>query len=149
MGDAVSHQRGVTLVEVLVASVIAAVSVAGTATAFVAAARMTRTQSNPGTAEASVYARQTAERFRDRVACDDLWFDPATCQPTGLPAGWQSDPLPAGAGTESILNIGARRCYQVTPRDCGGLGIVSDCLAIEVRVCWNDGDPNWSINCPC
>ncbi|MBI2104202.1 MAG: prepilin-type N-terminal cleavage/methylation domain-containing protein [Candidatus Omnitrophica bacterium] len=139
------RERGMTLVEVLIASVITAVSVAGTATAFVAAARMTRAQSNPGTAEAAMYARETAERFRDRVACQGPWFDPATCQPTGLPGGWVRHDLPSSAGTESIINSGARRCYRVTPRDCGDLGVVSDCLAIEVRVCWN-GD---FTNCPC
>lgn len=141
------NQRGLTLVEVLIASVIAAVAAAGTAAAFVAAARMTRAHSNPGTAEAAVYARDTAERFRDRVACDAPtgWFTAdAACTPAGLP-GWTSDPLPVAAGTESILNNGARRCYRVTSQDCDGVGGAGDCLAMEVRVCWN-GD---FTNCPC
>ena len=144
MGDAVRNPRGVTLVEVLIASVIAAVVAAGTATAFVASARMTAAQSNPGTAEAGVYARETAERFRNRIACDDPWFD-AACQPANLPGGWQPDPLPDGAGTDSILMTGARRCYQMTPQDCDGVGGAGDCLAVQVRVCWN-GD---FANCPC
>ncbi len=138
-------ERGLTLVEVLVASVIAAVAVAGTAAAMVAAARMTRAQSNPGTAEASVYARETAERFRNRVACDDPWFD-AACQPV-MPGGWLADPLPApaAAGSESILKTGARRCFRITPQECDGVLPVGDCLAVQVRVCWN----NDFANCPC
>ncbi|MBI3330930.1 MAG: prepilin-type N-terminal cleavage/methylation domain-containing protein [Candidatus Omnitrophica bacterium] len=140
------REQGFTLAEVLVASVITAVVAGGTATAFVAAARMTRAQSNPGTAEASVYARQTAERFRNRMACDDPWFD-AACQPTNIPSGWNADPLPSptAAGSESVLKTGARRCYRITPQECDGAPPSGDCLGVEVRVCWN----NDFTNCPC
>ena len=136
---------GFSLLEVLVASVITLVVVVGTAAAFVTAARMTRAQSNTGNIEAAGYARETVERFRNMIACDSPWFDPATCAPTSIPAGWQPDPLPGAAGSESILATGMLRCYRVTQQDCDGVGGVGDCLAVEARVCWN----NDLANCPC
>ena len=144
-----NREQGFTLAEVLVASVITAVVAGGTATAFVAAARMTRAQSNPGTAEASVYARETAERFRNRMACDGGWFTAdAACTPTpAIPVSWTADPLPSptAAGSESVLKTGARRCYRITPAECDGVPPSGDCLGVEVRVCWN----NDFTNCPC
>lgn len=141
-------ERGMTLLEVLVAALVASVVAGGTATAFVAAARMTHAQSNPGTVEAGGYARETADRLRTRVACDGVWFTAdAACAPTGaVPAAWTADPLPApAAGVESFLTTGARRCYRVTPQDCDGAGGPGDCLAVQVNVCWN----NEFTNCPC
>jgi len=131
------------LSEVLIASLIVALIAAGTMMAFVAAARMTRAQSNPGVSEATGYVRETAEKFRNYIACTPPWFDTA-CAPT-LPGGWQADPLPVGGGSNSILSTPSRRCYQVTPQDCDGVGGVGDCFAIEVRMCWN----NDFTNCPC
>lgn len=149
MGDAVSRrERGVTLIEVLVASAVAAVVAFGTATTFVTTARMMRAQSNPGTVEAGGFARETAERFRTNIACDGGWFTAdLACAPTAaLPAAWTSDPLPAPApGADSILTTGARRCYRVTSQECDGAGPAGDCLAVQVNVCWN----NDFANCPC
>ena len=138
--------RGFTLMEILAASVIASVVAGGTLAAYVAAARMTRAQSNTGNAEAAVYARETAERFRDMIACDGNWFTAdAACAPTpAMPGGWTADPLPAAGGTQSILVTGARRCYRVVPQDCDGGG-AGDCFQVDVRVCWN----NKFANCPC
>lgn len=136
--------NGFTLLEIVAASVTIAVVTSGTFMAYVAASRMTRAQNEPGVAEANLYARETIERFRNLIACDSPWFDLTTCNPSaGLPTAWTADPLPVSAGSQSILNTGASRCYRVTSQDCDGIGGVDDCLAVEVRVCWN-GDP-----CPC
>ena len=131
---------GFSLVEVIIASLIASVVAVGTMSAFVAASQMTRAQSHVGTVEAVGYARQTAERFRNMIACDSPWFNPATCAPTNIPSGWQTDPLPGAAGSESILATGMKRCYRVTQQDCDGVGGAGDCLGVEVVVCWNN-DP--------
>ena len=149
MDDAVSRgERGMSLLEVLVASVIAAVVAGGTAVSFAAAARMMYAPGNSRTVEAIGYARETAERFRTRVACDGVWFAAdAACAPTAaLTGAWTPDSLPAPTpGVELLLATGARRCYQVTPQDCDGDGDVGDCLAIQVHVCWD----NDFANCPC
>jgi len=144
-----SRASGFTLLEVLVASVIAAVIAGGTMMAFVTAARIGSQQSNPMMAEASGYAQQTLERFRNRVAANSPW--PAS-EADGV---WRTDALPAAGGTESMLNIGgvvARRCYRVTPEDCDGDGLRADpvtpgeqdCYAVDAKVCWRD-----LAGCPC
>ena len=133
------RQRGFTLLEVLVASAIMSVAAGGTMVAFIAAGRMMRAQSHPDTAEAVGYAQETMETLRDNIACQPPWFD-AACTPT-LPVGWQADPLPGPASTNTILAAAARRCYRVTQQNCAAAG---DCFAVEVRMCWND-----VANCPC
>ena len=144
-------ERGLTLLEVLIAAVIAAVVAGGTAVSFATAARMMRAPSNSGAVEAGGYARQTAERLRTNIACDGGWFTAdAACAPTAAvpppPGIWTSDPLPAPtAGVESILTTGARRCYRVASQECDGAAPAGDCLSVEVNVCWN----NEFANCPC
>ncbi|MBI2495741.1 MAG: prepilin-type N-terminal cleavage/methylation domain-containing protein [Candidatus Omnitrophica bacterium] len=129
---------GFSLVEVLVASVIGTVVVGGSMMAFVAASRMMQTQNTPAFAEAAGYAQQTLEKYRNMIACDSPWFNPATCAPLPLNT-WTEDslPLPGSGGTESFLSSGVKRCYQVTPQDCDGTGGVGDCLKVEAQVCWN------------
>ena len=75
--------RGVTLAEVLVSAVVVAVLAGGTLLAFVSAVRIS--QRVPSTVEATSYAQQTLERYRNLIACDSAWFNPATCLPAGLP----------------------------------------------------------------
>lgn len=136
--------NGFTLTEVLIAAVIGAVVAWGTASAFLAAARMMRAKNNSTLAEAASYAQQTLERNRNLIACGAPWFDPTTCAPT-LPTGWQDDAFleadditPYAGGTESILNPpGAERRYCVTPADCDLASGPGDCFKVEVRVCWN------------
>ena len=149
-------QKGFTLIEVMIASVITSLVAAVTLMAFVAAARMNKAQNNPQNAEAADYAQQTVERFRSNIACRQpgdpagQWFD-ANCGST-LPVGWQDDPLPAvnTTGNRSFLaagNLPAARRYCVTaanPADC----TVGDCYAIQVRVCWN-GTACPAIGAPC
>ena len=129
------RREGFTLIEVMAASAIAAVVASGTMAAFVAAARMSRVQNSPTFAEASDYAEQTLERFRNRVATDDttVFRNPPV-------AGWQSDPLPPSATTsESLLwKTPTSRKYRITAEDCDGDGTAGDCYAVTVRVCWDD-----------
>ena len=139
------NAKGFTLIEVMIASLIATVVAAGTLMANVTAARIVRAESHTMYAEASAYAQQTTEQFRNMVACGEgqpgEWFDIATCNPIGVPLGWTNDALPAG-GSESLTQYpNAKRCYRVTPTNCSG---VNDCLQVEVSVCWND-----LTGCPC
>ena len=148
---------GFTLTEVLVAALVGAVVTWGTASAFLAAARMMQTQNNSALAEAASYAQQTLERKRNMIACDAPWFNPATCAPT-LPIGWQDDAFrdadgnPYAGGTESILNRGAQRRYCVTPANCDGVPDPpgeGDCFRVEVRVCWAGGTPCPAVGSAC
>jgi len=153
----VTHRRlagaqsegGFTMVEVLVASVLASVVAGGTMMAFITAARISHEQSSPSIAEAGGYAQETVERFRNRVAASQAQ-DPAfgdNWLTTTAGAGWTNDPLPppASGGTESILGMGtgAKRCYRLTAADCDGVP-GNDCYALEVKVCWKD-----LTGCPC
>ncbi len=133
---------GFTLVEVLVASVIASVIAGGTMMAFVTAARINRTQSNPDMAEASGYAQQTVERFRNLVANDAAWAGWIT---TNADGAWHTDalPPPGSGGTESILDKGPKRCYRVTAEDVDGVA-GTDAYAVSAKVCWKD-----LTGCPC
>lgn len=129
------------MIEVLAASMVAAVVAGGTMMAFVAAARMSRVQDGPGTAEASGYAQQTLEQFRNQVATDSTFLS-TRAGPT-----WWKHALPAAASTQSILNMGgvvARRCYRVTAEDCDGVGGAGDCYAMQAKVCWKT-----LAGCPC
>lgn len=122
---------GLTLLEVVIASLVASIVAGGTLMAFVASARMTTSQDVMTNAEASALAQQTIERFRNRVDAYDTWL----ADQTGL--GWVADPLPCTSGTASNLNATSRRCYRVTAADCDGDGsAVNDCFAVETRVCW-------------
>lgn len=138
------NAKGFTLIEVMIASLIATVVAAGTLMANVAAARIVRAESHTMYAEASAYAQQTTEQFRNMVACGEgnpgEWFDIANCNPTGVPAVWTNDALPAGGSESLTQDPNAKRCYKVTPAppDC------ADCLQVEVSVCWND-----LTGCPC
>ena len=130
---------GFAMVEVLVASLVASVVAGGTMMAFVAAARMMRTQDNPKLAEANNCAAQTIERFRNHVAADDTWLNDQVA------LGWQADALTdavsgCGGGTESIQTLGtAKRCYRVSPSPACG----PQCYQLDVKVCWGP------TACPC
>ncbi len=122
-----SSQRGTSLVEVLVGSLIGAVLVAGLMAAFLTALRITAV--GQGNTEAAAFAQQTLERFRNMIACDLGWFD-ATCAPGALPSN-VSDPLSPGA-----LYGSGTRTYTVTSADCDGIGGPGDCFKVVVKVSW-------------
>ncbi len=136
--------QGFTMLEVLVASIVGALIAGGTMMAFVTAARISRNETGPDSAEASAYARETLERLRNDVAADPSpsWFQANA----GL--GWQPDtiPLPPAPGdcptagkNQSILCRGpVTRRYKVTAEDCDGVGGTGDCYAVSVKVCWDD-----------
>jgi prepilin-type N-terminal cleavage/methylation domain-containing protein len=132
--------RGMTMIEILVASVVAAVVAGGTMAGFIAAARMTRAQSNTQLAEAAGFAQESLEKNRNMIACDSPWFNVATCTPAGgMPTVWMDDPIVGGAGTDSIVNgPGAQRRFCMIPRDCDGDAVNGDCFEALVRVCWNN-----------
>jgi len=126
---------GFTLVEVLVASVIASVVAGGTMMAFVTAARINSTQSNPEMTEASGYAQQTVERFRNLVANDATWSAWLVANADGV---WHNDALPPPSGLptdESILEKGAKRCYRVTQET---VVVPGDAYAVSAKVCWKE-----------
>jgi len=135
--------RGVSLIEVLVAAVIGSLIAAGTLMAFVLSSKVT-TESVEQT-EALHFAIETIERFRNRVACDDVWFDDSgvNCNfggvDTNLPVALTSDPfpLPATPSTSALINHGMSetRQYQVVPGDCDGAA-GADCYTVNVVVNW-------------
>ena len=144
-----AHSRagGFTFAEILIAVVITALIAGGTMMAFVAAARMMRAGESPAVGEAADDAEETEEKFRNRIACDDDWFDLATCRPTNLPVGWTDDPLPASSPpSNSILNASPTRRYCITPADCDGDGTDGDCLTMKVEICW--GGTPCAATCP-
>ena len=127
-------ERGVTLLEILIGSLITAVAVGGTMLAYVTALRIAREGIYIG--ESTAFVVQTMERFRSRMACDDAWLNPATCGPgAGLPAVWTADGLPGGA-QGSALPQGSRQ-YQVTagPDDFNADGI-PDYYQVMAKVSW-------------
>ncbi|HEX9780403.1 MAG TPA: prepilin-type N-terminal cleavage/methylation domain-containing protein, partial [bacterium] len=60
-------ERGFSLMEVLIASVLAAVVAAGTLASFVASARITGNYNASTMAEAGGISMQIVEKFRDNV----------------------------------------------------------------------------------
>jgi len=137
-----SRRRGLTLVEVVIASLVASIVAGGRLMAFVASTRMTTSQDLMTNAEASALAQEAVEQFRNRVAADDTWLSIQAALTAN--DGWVAEPLPATGGTESKLNASAKRCYRVRAADCDGVGGAGDCYAVQSRVCWNNVS-----NCPC
>ncbi len=137
-GDLLMSRRGFTLIEIIMAAAIAAVVAGGTMIAFVTALNISRRTST--NSEAAHLAQQTTERFRNRVACDDAWFDPAACAPSTLPAGWQADPVvpptvPPTTRQYQITRDGALMAPGITG-DCDGTAGVGDCVVVQARVTW-------------
>ncbi len=133
-------RRGFTLIEVLCASLIASIVAGGTMMAFVTAARIKGRQSSTTSVEATQFAQETLEKYRNYVAVDSTFLSDKADTNT-----WYPDLLPSsGSDSESILKTGAKRCFRVDRKDCNADGTVDpDCYQIQVKVCWNGG------NCPC
>ena len=127
------HQQGVTLVEILVASVIGALLAGGTMMAFVMSRKVTTNAA--GTVEAAELAQQTLERFRNQIACDLPWFNGANCASgAALPTSWTTDTIPASS---SLPVQGGTRQYKVSPADCDGDGTPGDCFRVDSKVTWS------------
>jgi len=126
--------RGITLVEVIATSVIAALLAGGVLNAFLTAIRIS--QSSTGSVEATYLAQQTLDGLRNHMACDDQWFQPADpeCHPTTLPPDGTVDKLPEGS---PLIALGGERTYTVTPgEDFDGDG-QPDYLVVKATVTWN------------
>ena len=125
-------ERGITILESLMGAVIIGLVVAGTMTAFVTAIAIARNAIFA--TEGAAFAVQTIERFRNHIACDDAWLNPANC---GFAAAipWTADPLPGGALGSTLP--GGVRVYRVTPGpdDFDGDGL-PDYLVVNVQVSW-------------
>ncbi len=131
------------MVEVLVAAVIGSLLAGGTLMAFVLASKISKESLQQ--AEALSYAVETIERFRNRVACDDVWFDDAgvDCNFSGvdanLPVAMTTDALPGPTVPRTSALIGRgmseTRQYQVQTNDCDGVG-GADCYTVNVVVNW-------------
>ena len=126
--------RGVTLIEIIAASVIGALLAGGTLTAFVLAVTMTR--GSVTTVEAATYAAQTMERFRNKIACSDpQWFD-AGCNFLNQSLTADSFPGSMSAANSTFFEFDPSRQYQVQAADCDGNGSNGDCYQMTVTVSW-------------
>ncbi len=130
-------RRGISLMETIVAALVAALIIGGTMMAFVLAAMISK-RGGSNNVEAALFVQQSLERFRNHIACDDSWFNPASCAGTGVPA-WTPDALPAAppGSSSSVLPYGASRQYRVEPADCDGVGGPGDCFKVTAKVDWN------------
>jgi len=117
--------EGLTLIEIIVATVIGALVAGGTLMAFATSAKFA-TQVAPNRAEAAALAQQTLDRFRNFVAEGDPWL---------APTPWTDDAIPTGP-LPSIANFGPSRQYKVDPLDCDGDGTPGDCYQVQVKVQW-------------
>ena len=137
-----ARRSGLTLVEVVIASLVVAVVAGGTMMAFIASATMTGPysptgpQDLPSLAEANDLAQQLVESQRNEVVAQ------GSTLPGQVALGWQTVTMPA-VGSASRLT-GARRCYRVVNADCDGVGGPGDCFGIQAKVCWNN-----LTGCPC
>ena len=138
---ALARGTGFTLIEVVVASLLAAILAGGTLISFLVSAKITR--ESVTVAEATAYAAQTIEEFRNEIACDQPWFnDPGIeCGFSGidgeLPVTLTSHDLPPAAQSAlRILEFNTTREYEVWARDCDGDTVVGDCYQVTVRLTW-------------
>ena len=137
-GSSGSARSGVTLVELIAASVAVALLAAVTLIAFLTSARIS-SQSNQNVG-AAYLLRQTIERFRNQVACDNTgivpgavgatpqWFG-ANC--TSVADFSANEPLPPGYTTRNY-KVQAVDCDQDTTNPN-----VPDCFEVTTTVHWD------------
>jgi len=130
-----SCRRGMTLIEITVASIIGLLVAGGTMTAFLLAVKTSR--SSLTEVDAAALAQQTIEKLRNNVACDSTWFD-VNCQ--GLSIATTSDDLQTDNPDDLITKLGGTRAYTVTPWDCindqPAAPGTDTCSKVEVKVEW-------------
>lgn len=115
--------RGLTLIEVLIASVILGLLAGGTLMVFVTAVRISKAT---GVNQQTIFsAQQTIERYRNKIACrqggegaTDAWYDGPTADCLPNP--------PGGSQVDAVTGA----TYQVSPVDCAGT--LGDCLQVTV-----------------
>ena len=139
-GVAHRNARGVTFIEVLVAAVIGSLLAGGTLLAFLLSAKLARDAVTMS--EATDYATETVEKFRNQIACDDPWFnDSPDCNfqtvDGNLPQASTPDLLPPDVPTSALLsfNNSDDRRYRVQPADCDGVA-GNDCYLVTVTLTW-------------
>ncbi len=135
--------RGFSLVEIVVASLLVSVVAAGTMASFIAAARISQDINATTMTEGGGRARQVLESLRNSVGAgspvftggDTGWVTIPTTGDISLPAGTSTSPL--SINTQSSVNQ-----YRMVPQDCDGDGLVdAACYTVSVRQCW-DGSTN-------
>lgn len=126
------NPRGISLIEILVASVIGALLAGGTLMAMTMGVKLTR--GSVMTGDVSAYAAQTIERNRNRIACDDAWFN-SNCTFVG-PGGEQNEApsLPTDSSLEPLPDVSRR--FTVEAKDCDGDGALGDCYRMAVSLQW-------------
>lgn len=131
--------QGLTLVEVIIASLVVAVVAGGTMMAFIASANMTGPYNPTGPqdlsslAEANDLAQQLVESQRNENGVVAGNPNPLSNQ---VALGWQAATMPAGGSASQLT--GARRCFRVVNADCDGVGGPGDCFGVQAQVCWNN-----------
>lgn len=140
LAAAMSSERGISLLEILISAVVFSIVVAGAMAALVSALKIARDATM--VTEAAAFAQQTIERFRNRVACDDPWVGASPdCETLTLPNVWTVDPdtLPTGlpVGPLGSSLPGGLRQYKVSPVEEGILAdSAPDCIQVMVKVQW-------------
>ena len=126
------QSQGLTLVEVVVASLLLALIAGGTMLAIAASVKHGR--SSLDVVDAIELAQQTAERLRNHVACDDAWFNPSC---TAVNVSQTDDPISPDHPIKKI-DPGAHRFYTEVPWDCvANLSVppgTYNCSKLEVTV---------------
>ncbi len=144
------NNKGLTLVEVIIASLVVAVVAGGTMMAFIASANMTGPYSGNVTspnsvqgsqdlstlAEANDLAQQTVDSLRNEVQMVGATDSPVLQSKT--PGQWYCGAAVPLAGSGSKLTGSPVRRYQVFKADCDGDGTTGDCYGLQSQVCWNN-----------
>lgn len=131
-------RRGVTIMEVIVASVLASFLAIGVMMAFMASTKGTGRASTRG--QAMFYVEQTLEGYRNHIACrqgneakGDSWYN-TNCK-ADPPTGWVAEAMPTDADVVKFPN--ATRQYKAEPADCDGVNGTGDCMKLTVKVSWD------------
>ena len=118
-----------TLLELTAAAVLGSLIAGATMMAFMTATKVSRQSSTNRDLMPAV--QETLEKYRNRIACDDPWFNLATCVMAAQNAVNEPAPL-----APSLLAMGGTRDYTMTPADCDGDGTVGDCYRASVHINW-------------